>query len=100
VPGLGSLHQDALVFHNLLREVKDEVAAAQSYRESLRSTFAERRWIDLSCLLQHVKVEVLRLILTRRNQAHYLRANACRESFLLGKRFAALKGIAMKATWQ
>ena len=57
---------------------------------------AERRFKDLQAALKNVDTEALRVILAWRNSAHFLRANYLRETFLLGRNFAALRCLELR----
>lgn len=92
------LAEDALAFISLCEETKDSEKASEMYQAALRSSFAERRWRDLNTLIKNCDMEALQRILHWRRDAHYVRANHCRESFLLGRNFGALKGLSIKAT--
>ena len=76
---------------------KTEEAATQAYLAALRGNMAERRFKDLQAILRNIDVAALRALISWRVTAHYLKANHARESFLLGRNFMALKGLAMQA---
>eukprot|EP00913_Durusdinium_trenchii_P033810 g31649.t1 len=75
---------------------KEKSSVMEAYLSSLRSGMAERRFKDLQAALKNVDTEALRVILAWRNSAHFLRANYLRETFLLGRNFAALRCLELR----